>query len=175
LPYDDAWISYGWNGSNWVINNSSSKTTHTSTDNLIDGLTIQFADGATIPQFVNGDYYTQSLNLGTLKDNSIALYYENFWYTKRVNFDTPVSIPISAITEIFPEASNVGWIRVESDSIDALSQFLINGVQVLKVWTNGTAPNINEITIDAVLGEITFNAADIGKTLTGTYAWIEDT
>jgi hypothetical protein len=174
LPYDDAWISYGWNGSAWVINNSSSKTTHTSIDNLIDGLTIQFADGATIPQFVNGDYYTQSLNLGTLKDNSIALYYENFWYTKRVNFDTTVNIPITATTETFPEASNVGWIRVENDSIDALSQFLINGVQVLKVWVNGTAPNINEITIDAVLGEITFNAADIGKTLTGTYAWIED-
>jgi hypothetical protein len=141
---------------------------------LIDGLTIIFSNGATAPQFLNGDFYTQSINLGTLKDNSIAIYYENFWYTKRVNFDTPVNIPITATSETFPEQSSIYWIRVETDSIDALSEFLINGTNVLKVWIDGTAPNANEITIDGVTGVITFNSADIGKTLTGFYAWIEN-
>jgi hypothetical protein len=174
LPNDEAWTSYGWDGTNWIDSNTSSKVTHATAQVLIDGLTILFSNGATAPQFLNGDFYTQSINLGTLKDNSIAIYYENFWYTKKVNFDTPVNIPITATTETFPEQSNIYWIRVETDSIDALSEFLINGTNVLKVWVDGTAPNANEITIDGITGVITFNSADIGKTLTGFYAWIEN-
>ena len=45
------WINYGWNGSSWVEGSTSTKSTHTSRDSLIDGLTIKF-DGTDAGSFL---------------------------------------------------------------------------------------------------------------------------
>ena len=63
------WINYGWNGSSWVEGSTSTKSTHTSRDSLIDGLTIKF-DGTDAGSFVSTECYDVYLYNGILKDDA---------------------------------------------------------------------------------------------------------
>lgn len=94
------WDNYGWNGTNWVLNETGSKSTHTSEQSLANGINVKFQDGSNAPHFTATDYYTQSLNYGLLKDNATTIYYESAWYSKLVKFNYPVqtdlTVPMSS-------------------------------------------------------------------------------
>lgn len=68
------WEEYGWNGSNWVLNNVNSKTVHGTQETLIDGLQVQFADAGT-PNFVLNEYIDVNVFKGVHKDNATELDY----------------------------------------------------------------------------------------------------
>ena len=172
LNNDFAQAAYGWNGSLWVEGNSNNKITHVAAETLIQGITIRFTDNGN-PNFISGDWYTQSINYGYLKDNATEIYYENSWYTRLPHFDEaiPGGVIISS-SYTLPAAAEPLFLRIETDDIDLLAKFYIDGVEVLTVWLNGNAPQQGEISLDGETGELEFNAADAGKTFTGYYCWL---
>lgn len=66
------WDKYGWDGANWVLGNTTPKTTHIGEEPLIHGLTSRFTNGAAGTSFVAGEYYTNSVNDGILKNNAMT-------------------------------------------------------------------------------------------------------
>lgn len=69
------WKTYGFDGSNWVLNNAGSKTTHAGAETLpgLDGLTVAFSNGASGTSFVNGEWFSTAVGLGTFKENGTSL------------------------------------------------------------------------------------------------------
>jgi hypothetical protein len=168
------WTNYGWNGSSWVEGNTGLRTTHNTDQALINGLQLHFEDGAALPSFVANDFYTQGVCFGTWKSNSETFYHEEAWYSKPAHFTAVAAgnIPSSApYTVLLPAATDPAFRRIETDS-PTLCKIKINGVPVTTIYTAGEPPGINEISL-AANGVALFNAADAGKTLSGTYAWIE--
>lgn len=171
-----AWENYGWNGSAWVLGNTNSKLTHTSSDSLTQGLTIQWNAGT----FQLGDFFTQGILNGTWKDNATTVFIENFWYTKAVHFDVALTVgltvPSAAPYEIvFPVTSNPVFLRIETDSVNALNKFTLSGIAVPTIYVNGETPGPGELTIYPTSSgaKAVFNAVDVGKIWAGTYSWIE--
>lgn len=62
--------TYGWNGTEWVIDEADSKPTHLGSEPLLDGIEISFANGLTGTSFVSGNHYKFGLCEGLLKDNA---------------------------------------------------------------------------------------------------------
>lgn len=60
---------YGWDGFNWVIGASGSKTTHTSPQPIPGGATIAFQDTQPSSNFVSGEFYTWHFCKGFIKDD----------------------------------------------------------------------------------------------------------
>lgn len=172
------WEKYGWNGTNWELNHVGAKNTHSAIEDLIDGLQIRFVDGAAAPHFVANEFYNQFVNWGLLKDNATTLYYNSGWYTKTAKFDVLVpagfTIPSSApYTLQLPVAQESGFISIEIDNPD-LNSFAIAGIPIATLYTTGSVPpGPNEIRL-AANGTMTFNAADAGKVVTGTFAYVKD-
>jgi hypothetical protein len=166
------WTDYGWDGAAWIPGNPNSKTTHLSSDPLINGLTIAFANGANPPQFVSGEKQVQGVNNGILKDNATTLELRTAWYSKPIHND---AIPPTSITTSLnlPCFGNPLFRRLDTNEFQG-HRFLIDGIPPTKVWLNGTTPAPSEISILANgSATIAFNALDSGKTLTGSYIWIE--
>lgn len=65
-----AWKSYGWDGSAWVLGNSSARTCHTSAQPFFDGLSISFTNGTSTPHFVAGESFVFVVGDGMMKDNA---------------------------------------------------------------------------------------------------------
>ncbi|MBO3463112.1 hypothetical protein G7B40_001365 [Aetokthonos hydrillicola Thurmond2011] len=167
--------NYGWNGSRWVLNGTGSKATHTDAQALIEGLQIAWVRGATPPYFQSGDFYTQGILNGTWKDNATTIYFENFYYTRPVYFDvavpSSVTVPIG-LTYTLPATSDPTFYLIETDSINELASFTLNGNPVPTIYVNGEAPGAGEVSVNGATGVVTFNAANQGHTFAGTYAWI---
>jgi hypothetical protein len=165
-------VSYGWNGSNWVVGNTSSKATHLSADTLLNGLTIRFENGANPPHFVNTEVFTQSINYGLLKDNATSIEIRTAWYSKTIHNDTISATPITA-TVTLPAASSPVFRRVDTD-VNSPHRIFIDGVLVTKLWLNGELPAPTEASFPSSgAATLSFNTADLGKTLTGSYLWLE--
>lgn len=168
------WQQYGWNGANWELNNANPKTSHATDQALINGLQLKFQDGTTAPHFFATDFFSVAVCHGLLKDSATTFYWQSAWYTKPVFFDVPVpggvTVP-AGLVYTFPAASDPNFIFMETDS-PKLYKFAIAGVAVPTVYTNGTTnPAPGEVTINSA-GFAKFNAADVGKAFTGTYAWV---
>lgn len=164
--------NYGWDGANWIKDNPNSKPTHSDAQLLINGLTIRFQDGANPPHFVLNEFQTQGVNWGLLKDNATDLVWKSAWYSRATNKATITPVVLASTTVVLAAASDPYFSRIDDDSTAIPHRFFLDGVLVSKVWTNGTAPAPTEVSLNAN-GTLTFNAADVGKTLSGTYIWIE--
>lgn len=82
--YESAcWESYGWDGSNWILGNSNSKTCHSSADTLLDGLTISFTNGVSGTSFVSTDFFTFVVGNGLMKDNFTTYTYSIPYYNEK--------------------------------------------------------------------------------------------
>jgi len=68
-----AWQKYGWDGTNWVLGNTTPKTTHSDAQPLMHGITARFTNGVSGTSFIGGDYYTGSVNDGILKNNAMTV------------------------------------------------------------------------------------------------------
>jgi len=170
------WTDYGWNGSAWVAGNANSKTTHAGAEALINGITVAFANGASSPHFTATNYFTQGICYGLWKDNATSLDYSSAWYSVPVVFNQAVNLTIPATapyTLTLTDATTYpSFIRIETDT-PQLHKFTINGVAVTQIYVNGAAPAPGEISMQSSgNGVLTFNAADAGKTLGGTYTWL---
>lgn len=167
------WQDYGWNGAEWQLGNTNPKTTHLDDQALINGLQVKFTNGANPPHFFATDFFTVGVCHGLLKDSATTFYWQSAWYTKPARFDVPipdgVTIP-SGLIYTFPAASDGAFLFMETDS-PKLYKFAIAGVPVPTVYTNNENPAPGEVTINSA-GFAKFNAADVGKALTGTYAWV---
>jgi hypothetical protein len=76
---------YGWDGSQWVLNNPNGKPTHTAAQPLFDGVTVRFENGASGTSFVNDNFYKFGLCEGLLKDNATrATYNTTLYYYRKV-------------------------------------------------------------------------------------------
>lgn len=62
--------NYGWNGTSWELNHAGSKTIHSGQEELLNGVTIGFANGVTGTSFVQGNMYAFGLFDGLMKDNA---------------------------------------------------------------------------------------------------------
>ena len=167
--------NYGWDGSKWVLGNSGSKATHTDAQALIEGLQIAWVKGNNPPYFQSGDFYTQGICNGTWKDDATTIYFENFWYTRPVYFDVAVpdgvTVP-AGLTYTLPATNNPEFYLIETDSINELASFTLNGIPVATIYVNGESPGSGEVSVNGATGIVTFNTANQGQTFAGTYAWI---
>lgn len=69
---DGFWEEYGWNGTNWEIGNPNSKTTHSTRQPLIDGLSVTFT-GTDSQSWVATEYYDSYVINAILKDNATEI------------------------------------------------------------------------------------------------------
>lgn len=171
------WTDYGWNGSAWVAGNPNSKTTHAGAEALINGITVAWANGANPPHFTATNYFTQGICYGLWKDNATSLDYSSAWYSIPVIFNQPVNLTIPSTAPytltLTDATTHPTFIRIETDT-PQLHKFTINGVAVTQIYTNGAVPAPGEISmVSSGNGVLTFNAADSGKTLGGTYTWLK--
>ena len=100
------WKEYGWDGSDWVLGNSSSKTIHNTAEPLIDGLTISFSNGATSPNFINTDFFNFVVGDGIMKDNATTYTYGIPYYpsnTELVTTFTPSTVPATGLGLLIDE------------------------------------------------------------------------
>ena len=166
------WKSYGWNGTNWVGGNTNYKVTHTTEDTLINGLKIKFANGATGTQFNNTEHFVISACYGLLKDSATTIYHEVGIYTQQL---IKITLPNTNITgttmNLTDYQSDPNALIIEGDS-PQMHILTINGTPVSNVYVNGFFPEPGAVTIDAVTGIISFNPADVGKTLAGNYYYL---
>jgi hypothetical protein len=169
------WQNYGWDGTNWVKDNPGSKTTHTTPDAIINGLTIRFQDGDSLPQFVATDFFTKGVNWGLLKDNATSIdSYVSQWYTRDVVFNALFSGTIPSAepyTLTLDAASLPEFLRLETDT-PQLHEFKIMSILVVAVYVNGEPPGPNEVAINSN-GIVTFNSVDAGKTFNAKYTYIK--
>lgn len=176
------WVDYGWDGSNWTTDNTvwvdsgeGGRLTHATIEPLINGIELKFEDVQN-PNWIAGDYYTQSINNGLLKDNATTLDINFAWYSAPVVFSAAASgtIPASPpyILEL-PAANELTFIRIETDSPE-LHQFEIDEQPVATIYVDGEAPGPNEVTIGGETGILTFNSADTGKSFEAVkYAYVK--
>lgn len=61
---------YGWTGSVWAKDSTSSKTMHLTDQSLVDGVTTRFANGDSAPHFVQDESFTFTAATGIVKDNT---------------------------------------------------------------------------------------------------------
>lgn len=167
------WQNYGWNGSAWVLNNTTGRLTHTTDQLLINGVRARFANATSAPHFISGNFFTQGVCKGLWKDNATELSWTSAWYSVPAQFDSVASGTIPA--ELFlqlPAALDPDFIRLETDSPE-LHSFQINGVPVAMVYVAGEAPGPGEVSIDAD-AYVVFNATDAGKAFTASaYTWLK--
>ncbi|HEY9704942.1 MAG TPA: hypothetical protein V6C58_21060 [Allocoleopsis sp.] len=166
------WQSYGWDGTNWVLNNANYKTTHTSEDILINGLKIKFANGQTGVQFSNTEHFVISACYGLLKDSATTIYHEVGIYLQQLVKVTLTPITISGTTmNLVSYQGDANALIIEGDS-PQMHTLTINNVPVGNVYVNGFFPEPGAVTIDVNTGTISFNPIDVGKTLAGNYYYL---
>lgn len=66
---DHMWEEYGWDGSNWVLDDPNSKVVHSASEELIDDLYVQFTDTGS-PNFVTDEYVDMYTFKGIHNDNA---------------------------------------------------------------------------------------------------------
>ena len=74
------WDEYGWNGTEWELNNDNSKVTHTAENDLLDGVKLAFEPQG-VPNIVENEYADIHVFRGIHKDNATT-----------VSFDIPYHI-----------------------------------------------------------------------------------
>lgn len=172
----DGWTNMGWNGSAWVEGNASSKVTHADAQDILDGLKIQFANGtATAPIFDIGERFNVPICWGLWKTNIVTFSFNAAWYSKDVVFDEPINAPIpnAAPYKIHLTAGDrADFFALETDSL-SLVDIAIAGVPPTAKKISPALPASGEIAIDVTNKDLIFNAADAGKLVAGTYAWIK--
>ena len=166
------WQSYGWDGMNWILNNTNFKTTHTSEDVLINGLKIKFADGNPGVQFNNTEHFIVSACYGLLKDSATTIYYEKAYYSQQLVKITLTPVAISGTSmNLSDYQSDTNALIIEGDS-PQIHTLTIDSIPVGNVYVNGFFPEPGAVTIDVNTGVISFNPIDVGKTLAGNYYYL---
>jgi len=169
---------YGWNGSQWVLNFPNDKPLHTNFQPLPNGVHVRFQNGPAEPSFVQGDFYTQFVCDGFWKDNASTFSYTFDFYSKPAVTNAPINVRLVNNLVFFPAAPrgsnpDPNFLRIETHQPQGHKLFL-NGNPVTTIYVNNEVPGPGEITINGLTGQITYNPANEGMTLSGTYVYIRD-
>lgn len=183
--------TWSWNSttSTWVddpLNNGVGKPIHTTTDTLVDGLSINWTDlqsGNTKP-LVAGQYYVIS-RLSAPGQVPVELHTPTLTFTSGLNLrtyaqgTTTISIPNTTASFFVAEAPggsspNTNWYSINS-SADTntlhITSVTINGVSASLAYNNSNnIPSAGTILINDN-GRIRVNSADINKTLVLNYSY----
>lgn len=99
------WKEYGWDGINWVADNTGSKTITGSNEFLpfLDNLGVYFANGVSGTSFVAGEWFIFAIGNGIFKDNGVT-YTANIAYslypTKEISITGNLpTTPMGALTD----------------------------------------------------------------------------
>jgi hypothetical protein len=109
LPYGN-WENYGWDGTQWRLGNTNSKTTHGASEPLIDGLTISFNDNGGVDSYIVNEYYDGFVFDGMLNDNATTFSsYYNIYFGSAEKGDTftPLTVPNSDVGSVVDEPFTV--------------------------------------------------------------------
>jgi len=91
--YKDAfWKKYGWDGSAWVLGNTSGRATHTggSQISVLDNMSLSFTNGVSGTSFVANEWFITAIGLGLSKDNGTS-----YTYRMTTTFDSCAKLTIS--------------------------------------------------------------------------------
>jgi hypothetical protein len=209
---DQDWIWYKWNGTSWIpavtfnantntwintIDSASSRTTSTSNQALLDGISVRFTAGLTEPSFVVGEVYDQHVARGMFKTNDTSMYVET-----ATIYSQPVFNKVSITPTTITAANNYGVVvdgapgnTAISSAVSAIAvnplyhsllpeydksnmYFEINSIPVTTVYAESinTLPAANTLTAGQVIvyrnGLIVCSSADVNKTLTGYFSYV---
>ncbi len=178
------WQNYGWDGTTWMLGNTNAKLTHADTQTALDGLSLSFVEGTSSRSYTATDYYTQAFCYGKFKTNVETLYYkQSLYYKPLIKNQTlagtiPATPPYAVAVPASPfvptnSSSDLTWHSFEYDALQ-FQTVQISGYQsAAQVLSDGnTLPGSNQVSINPLTGIMTFNSADAGKTLSGTYAYV---
>lgn len=153
----------------WGTGYSDSKPTHASADSLIDGLTIAFTNGSTGTSFVVDDYYTITACHGLMKDNATTFTAESKAYLKPTYYNVALEggLTVGASPTSPAITSNPDFITFLNDYANNFS-INIGGSPALVLLTG--SPAAGQVTVGT--NTLTFNAADIGASISGTVSYL---
>lgn len=128
----NVWTDYGWDGSAWVKDDPGSKTIHTSSDTLIDGVSIAFSDAGGSPpppiagSWVSTDYYTFGVVDGVWLDGSTEF-----------NQSTALYFKTTAIGKTEIEAASLPAATKSVDYIAIIPSYSYQNNSTLVIVDNG--------------------------------------
>lgn len=121
------WVAtkeYGWDGSRWVYGATDGKPTHSTQQELLDGITVKFEDGVTGTSFLTPNYWKFGLCRGLLKDNATrARFVTPFYVSKNLSGNAPLSGSVVPATE----TGSTGVVGVNADKSTAWVKLNANG------------------------------------------------
>jgi hypothetical protein len=167
---------WGWNGTNWELNNPNGRPLHTTTETTpIDGISLSWTDlkngSGTLPLVV-GDWYNTIIGEGWHLDGYQGT--ARFIHERclRPYEDTAINTTVSNTGSMSLRRCPTGdvpdpqWYIAENVNTN-LTTLYLNGSLANVVFSSST-PGAGTINLNPVTGILKFNAVDYGKTLTGT-------
>ncbi len=93
---------YGWNGSSWEKGHAGEKPLHATTEELLDGVTINFDDNSGSTPFLDTDFYTFGLFDGIWMDGSTSFEFMRHLYLKPTAVNTEVESSTLPVVQKVP-------------------------------------------------------------------------
>ena len=166
------WENYGWDGAAWVLDNPNSKNTHATADALIDGVTLQFTNGASGDAFVVDERYTQGFAFGLWKDNATEAtffydaYHKPYYQNQSLN---GLVVPGAPPYEVLWPDTGANFVKAIADTPEFFS---INVAATPMTIITAGVPVPGEVLIAD--DKMTFNVAQASGAITGSYAFLND-
>lgn len=177
--------TWGWNSTTgqWELDSGNllpGKPTHSTAQPIIDGLEVRWSELSPEQPYAmsTGEYFNVFVNHGMFKDPYITNPTYTFYFTMRPTVQFTVNTVIGAgLTYQLPFVNDdalFAYVLLDGNDTKLLHNVSISGygstVESITVGTTTTGPN--RIAINSERGGlITFNAADVGKTFTGTITY----
>lgn len=164
--------SYGWNGTGWIKGLDVGKPIHTSTEPLLDGISVKWEElsPTTSSPAVQGQYYTQVIGDGILFDgyqSNIPLKY-SYYFRDKIDAVIPNGTVCSQGLSLFRQTDSLFW-RVDDDDA-TVHEILIDGLSSEVIFSG--VPGPRQVLISSITGVMTFHSDDVGKTLSGTIIYV---
>lgn len=178
--YKDAfWHSYGWDGSDWVLNEPSNKLTHATSDTIsvLDNANIAFVNGGAGVSFVTGEWFSTVIGRGLMKDNGTSYSY-NFSFTtfnaERITLNEAVpQTPLGLLTN---EPITFQANDVTTSNSTAMEKTLVQNKGVVSILSSSGGQGSDDIYVSDQLipastdFEITFKYMEHQSDVDGSFA-----
>jgi hypothetical protein len=168
------WENWGWDGSAWVKGYNGSKTTHSGSQAILDGLSVRFENGVTGTAFTTTDFYTIPVCYGVLGDNaryvdsSVTLTTSSGTSQASVaNLTVPSSPPYSLA---LPASSNSNFAGLVGTTSVFLGGVFVPNSNLL--FNGATPPSGGLVSFNITTGIALFHPSDSGKTFNCNYSYL---
>ena len=180
-------VAYEWTGAAWIIdtdNTGPGRPLHTSTETLIDGLSIRWEDllpgnsqDLVLDQFYNfakitGDQGVLCETTAPNVSGEYVCYYREI-VTGNVGGTVPVGLTLTVDEAPTGAVPDVLWLAMPPDNIGPEFNATINGTPVPVTINAGTPPPGEIYLTSNTAGTFAFNAADSGQPLNLNYWYLK--